>query len=459
MPLSEGALYLENTRVQYIHALCLARHGGEHDRVCAFLGKKETAEFQSSIPWARGFLNLCQSERNGEISPEFQAMKAQAGEDLHHAFPLRDVETQFQVKYKRGPVEEARGSLSYSQLMREAYPGSVYYYTTRPYRVFRVNVHRRTVEVRHEKKYTTKAQTMPTLVFPNLSDGRVYAGKRFGELIAVESPLQIRESIIGYKERRGPNEVSCQYPLDPAGSIYFDFPRFTRNFFTTGVTFTHPAMKNSNVKNDLIAQILFEAFLMVLPFERRDIHYAADRYRVQRGPVEEGAKFVAIYDQTYGSLRLSSRILEHATIQGILNKTSTVMNLRQEEGWFDKHPETAVVLDEILTCLRQQPAIISIGASADVACVGAHIVKVILPGSKGLNIRSNNEEFFVEDVFFSPHYRGLAYRGTTADVKYRPTTTTNGDAKTVVAFEALIEIPGESEMGLYNLASGEIGVA
>ncbi|MBU1965369.1 MAG: hypothetical protein KKD24_06100, partial [Proteobacteria bacterium] len=452
MPLSEGALYLENARVQYIHAMCLARHGGEHDRVCSFLCIKESPEFKSAIPWAKGFLELCRSERIGEISPEFQAMKTQAGEDPNHAFPLRDVEIQFHVKQKRGPVEEARGSLSYSQLMREAYPGGIYYYTTKPYRVCRVNIHRRMVEVRHERKYTTKAQTIPTLVFPNLSEGNVFVGKRFGDLIAVESTLQIRESIIGYKERRGPNETSCLYPLDPTGNIYFDFPRFTRNFFTTGVTFTHPAMKRPNVKNEVIAQILFEVFLMVLPVERRDIHFAADRYRVERGPIGEGARFVAIYDQTYGSLRLSARILEERTLRGILEKMAVVMKLRREEGSLEDDSETAAALGEILACLGETPEIITIGATPAPAETGGRFVRVILPGSKGLNLRSNNEEFFVENVFYSPNYRGLAYGGHGCEDAVGP----NRDVKTILALDSLLEIPGESRMGWYNPETGEV---
>jgi DEAD/DEAH box helicase domain-containing protein len=44
LPLSEGGLYLENPRIQYIHALCLARQGGEHDKVCAFLNKAESLD-------------------------------------------------------------------------------------------------------------------------------------------------------------------------------------------------------------------------------------------------------------------------------------------------------------------------------------------------------------------------------------------------------------------------------
>ncbi len=40
-PLSESTLYLENEHIQYIHALCLARPGGEHDQVSAAAGAKE----------------------------------------------------------------------------------------------------------------------------------------------------------------------------------------------------------------------------------------------------------------------------------------------------------------------------------------------------------------------------------------------------------------------------------
>jgi len=142
--------------------LCLARHGGEHDQVSSVFNIKETSDFKSSINWPTGFLELCKSERIGIIPPEFQNMKAQAGDDPNHIYPLRDVDAQFQVKHKRGPVEESRGSLSYSQLMREAYPGAVYYYMTKPYRVYRVRTYARLVEVRHEKRYTTKPSMLPT---------------------------------------------------------------------------------------------------------------------------------------------------------------------------------------------------------------------------------------------------------------------------------------------------------
>ncbi len=44
-------------------------------------------------------------------------------------------QNEFNVVQKQGMMADLLGSLSYGQLMREAYPGAVYYYATVPYRV------------------------------------------------------------------------------------------------------------------------------------------------------------------------------------------------------------------------------------------------------------------------------------------------------------------------------------
>ena len=105
-----------------------------------------------------------------------------------------------------------------------------------------------------------------------------------------------------------------------------------------------------------------------------------------------------------------------------------------------------------MACLGENPETFSIDRENNPADLTNSAVKVVLPGSKGLNLRNNNEEFFVEDVFYSPHYKGLAYRGQNGYGKKEA----NHDVKTIVALESLIEIPGESKMGLYNLEYGEV---
>lgn len=85
----------------------MARQGGEHDQLISKLQMDESTDFISSIVWPKGFLELCRSERIGIIPPELQNMKAQAGDEPNHVFPLRDVDVQFRVERIQGPVRES----------------------------------------------------------------------------------------------------------------------------------------------------------------------------------------------------------------------------------------------------------------------------------------------------------------------------------------------------------------
>ncbi len=452
MPLSEGALYLENPRIQYIHALCLVRHGGEHDQIAANLNIEDTSDFKTDLDWPEGFLELCKSERIGEIPSEFQTMKAEAGDDPNHIYPLRDVDIQFQVEHKRGPQKMFLGSLSYGQLMRESYPGAVYYYTAKPYRVYRVRIHSRIVDVRREKRYTTKPQMLPTLLFPNLTAENVYISYKYGDLTAVECGLQVRESVLGFKEQRGPNKLTVNYPLDHSAGLYFNQPRFTRNYFTTGVVFAHPALNNPNVHRNTIASFLFETFLMVIPFERHDIHFGSDKYRAKRGSINENDKFISVYDQTYGSLRLSGRILENQVLKQVLERLEKLVELLQHDNSSFENSETIVALKQILESLSEPPIEFSFHPEENLLGDANRFKKIIMPGSKGLDIKKGNEEYFIDGVFFSPVIKGLAYRGKHISEKSKKYK----DAIISLPLDSLKEIPGESKIGLYNYETGEI---
>jgi DEAD/DEAH box helicase domain-containing protein len=443
-PLAEGALYLENIRIQYIHALCLARNGGENDQICEMLNSREKAEFTSRVEFPEGFLELCKSERLGEVPSDLQSMKAESGEDPHHTFPLRDVESQFRVEFKSGPEQRQLGSLSYGQLMREAYPGAVYYYTARPYRIYRVNVHSKVANARREKSYSSKPQMLLPMVFPNLTPDNVFKSISCGELLTLECNLQVRESICGYKERRGSTENAMQYPIASDG-IYFNQPRFTRNYFTSGVVLTHPALSADKVDCELLSELVYEAFLMIVPFERRDINMAVDKHRVTRGPVKEGDKFLALYDQTYGSLRLSGRILEGDVLKRTFELSGELLNAQELSEVSDA---TRAAHAAIFKCFSAGATDYSFAveqSSAD----SASYETVILPGSRGLNITRNNEEFEVEAVFFSPLIQGLSYRG-------RHVSTTGESVTETVSIKSLAVIPGESRTGHYNYATGEL---
>ncbi|MEW6171727.1 MAG: DEAD/DEAH box helicase [Bacillota bacterium] len=445
-PLAEGALYLENRRVQYIHAMCLARPGGEHDQVVNRVVSGSPVDLDSYVNWPPGFLELCDKERLGQIPIDLQTMKSEAGDDPNHVFPLRDVESQFKVELKQGPEHRSLGSLSFGQLMREAYPGAIYYYTTIPYRVYNIKVSSKVVQVRKERRYTTKPSSLPTLVFPNLTGGNVFHSRRNGSLVQIECNLQIRESLAGFKERRGPNETSYPYPLD-AGSygLFFNQPRFTRNYFTTGVLLSHPALNDEGINGEALAHLIYESFLMMIPFERRDVNIALDRQRTTQGDLKEGDKFLAIYDQTYGSLHLSSKLLESDMLVRTL---AHAVKIASYDDLYHLSEASRKALSSLLQDAQKPVEIVAIQDSLPLID-DERVIRVIMPGTKGLAAKVANREFIIEKIFFSPSLGCLAYRGTYGD---------EGQAgvKITLPVSDVLEIPGESKIGMYDLETGEI---
>jgi len=437
-PLSESTLYLENPYIQYIHALCLARLGGEHDQIEATLNLKPLTEFSSDVKWPEKFNWLCSQERAGQIPRELQSMKSESGDNPNYAFPLRDVETQFKVEFRQGPRVQSLGSLSYGQLMRESYPGAVYYYATMPYRVTKVFFTSKTVLVRKEKRYTTKSNKLPTMIFPNLQED-IYHSYSQGDLICLESHLQVRELINGFRERRGPNENSYSYPLSGEIGIYFDLPLFTRNYFTTGAILTHPVFNEEKVDVETIATLLYEAFILLIPYERQDINFANDKFRIEVEPLKKDGKFIAIYDQTYGSLRLTSRVLEENILNRILLEAK---NVASKQELIEVNQQTFDALDLLIKSTNKPKNILALGQKI-IPLLGSSYKRVILPESKGILLTMNNEEFIVDRVFLTPD--GLKYEGKTS----RQTTE-----RFMPAVEHVKEIPGESIIGYFNFRTG-----
>lgn len=452
LPFAQSALYLHNQRIQYIHAMCLARQGGENESVC--ICRKLTEEkFTSPQDLPIDFADLCEAERIGEISLELQAMKAQAGDDPHHTFPLRDLDMQFKVEFRQGPNLFHLGSLSYAQVMREAYPGAVYYYQTQPYRVVRVRKQQRVIDVRPEKHYFTTPAALPTLILPNLTGDNLYQACRYGDLMVFECAMQVGEVVVGFKERRGNNELNSSYPLDPSTGIFYDAPKFTRYAFTSGVVLTHPALNKEHVKASLIAQIIDESFLMSLPFERQDVSAAADKHRTARDGIEAGDRFVCVYDQTYGSLRLTSHMMNEATLRDVFTKAR---DIALNDINFNLPPETLAALIEMVdSVLLPREDICGEGPSG---FNDASYVAVISPGSIGINTYKDNEEFEVEAVFFSPLLGKVAYRGHHVSEKKKDQRVNKFHSANTVIVQAdhIHPLDGESKMSYFSLETGEL---
>lgn len=448
-PLAQAALYLENRRIQYIHSLCLARHGGEHDQILEATGSNGSADLLGHLDWPSGFVELCNQERLGEIEPGLQSMKSEAGDNPNHTFPLRDAESQFQVELKSGPESKSLGSLSYSQVMREAYPGAVYYYTTIPFRVARIDAVAKIVNVFHTRRYFTSPMALPAQVFPNLSPGNVFTALEFDHALkAIECNMQIREALSGFVERRGQTKTTHTYPIsamDPQMSgITFRYPRFSRNFFTTGLILAYPNRPTDPTVLLRVAELIYETFLSLIPFERQDINFSIDRHRAERLPyAREGDRFIAIYDHTYGSLRLTSRLAELDVLRNVLRTARQVAVLPEVQA------DSGVIelLEALLISADQEPH--ELAASGEILPLADRYARVIMPGSRGLVLTKANEEANIVRVFIHPKF-GLCYK-----VEYEVHIPLE-ELDVIVPTANVGEIPGESTIGWYDYQTGEL---
>ncbi|MBB5235578.1 DEAD/DEAH box helicase [Deinococcus budaensis] len=451
-PLAASTLYLENANIQCIHALCLARRGGEHDALLTALNRDTDTDFVSPVQWPAGFLEVIEQERTGTLPAALQPLRAQAGENPNHAFPLRDVETSYKVEVRQGNGPLELGTLSYGQVMREAYPGAVYLYATRAYRVTRVNPLSRTIQARPERRFSTQPVCLPTLAFPNLDLDSIHQAEGRGSFTAIDCNVMISETVIGFAERRGPNTFNCSYPLDAHETgIYFQHNRFARNFYSTGVVLHHPALQG-DVPRSKAAEYLLEGFRMAVPFESRDIGVTTDKLRVERPGLTKGDAMIVIYDQTYGSLRLSSKLLSPGVLEAVFGHACALAENAMNLGDCD---DRAAVL-ETLALLRHLQQEVSVRATpltwlshASQEPQPEDRVRVILEGSKGICLLHANREMSIQQVYYSPR-AGLQYKGRLA------TDNSWETHLTVVAVEGVQFIPGISEMGWYDLEQGEL---
>jgi len=438
LPPMEGALYLQNRRLQYVHALCFARSGGEYDQVCEATGH-DPEPFHSPIDWPEGFLELCEKERAGDIPEELQLMKAESQDDPNHYYPLRDVDMQFQLVLKAGGKEFPKGHISYEQLMREAYPGAVYYYAAQPFRVCYVDVRNHRVILKKEKHYTTTPLMLPSMVYPRFSNP-IKVLKR-GQLLLAETNLQIRTIIQGFVERRGPNKIRREYPITEDG-IVFHQSNFTRFFFTTGVIIHHPDF--DNVPALELARILHLAFHSTIPLEAGDTGYAVGRTKAPNAILDaEERRYVVLYDETYGSLRLTSKLVEDDVIVNILtNAVSICEKLVQQED--EDYQRVLTALKAALEDAENPPQIVDVNPESGDIISSERYVQIIKPGSVGIRI-SDNAEVKVIKVFYSP--KGLIYEINTSELQATST-------KIPVGYVQPLE--GESELAYYDLENGEV---
>ena len=207
-PVEPSWLYLENRYIQYANALCAAAE-------LSAVGKSPGAEPafatlpSSFVPFVENELNPVDVVPN-DLYPLKQ--RAQAGP--HREFYLRSATEQ---EFKVGDARSAPlGRLSFSQALREAYPGAVHYYMARPYRVFGFNYRTGEIKVKRCRQWTTRPQAQ-SVVFPRFQGG-VLNLLRSDDGMVAEVELQVSERVVGFVEQRG--KVKSEHLYGPGSEYY-----------------------------------------------------------------------------------------------------------------------------------------------------------------------------------------------------------------------------------------------
>ncbi|MEF8756413.1 MAG: DEAD/DEAH box helicase [Accumulibacter sp.] len=288
-------LYLDNPYLQYSQALCAAQEYAEYG------GAQYNRVPLRSLP--EQFLQYLDNEINPVqgIPDDLYPLKQRAQSGAHYEFPIRSgIEKNFAVKLRGAPGEPRLGTLTMAQAMREGYPGAIYYYMAKPFRVVSFNYRTAEISVTRTRLWTTRADSR-CMVFPKFPGG-VIASRKSSIGFLVETGMQISERVTGFIEKRGRTQTPHAYDhLSP----YSQKP-ITRYFETTGVCWLFP---EKEVVSDAVALRLHEAFCVLCGIQQRDIGYGI--FHCKPSPYwQSECSGMSIYDNVHGSLRLTKQLHE-----------------------------------------------------------------------------------------------------------------------------------------------------
>lgn len=102
---------------------------------------------------------------------------------------------------------------------------------------------------------------------------------------------------------------------------------------------SHPVLNAPAVQVDTLSQLIYEGFLLAIPFERNDVACSAGRHLVSRLGFSVGDRYLVLFDQTYGSLRLTGRLLDEEILRAALGAASAIAQELEDVGsYLTDHP-------------------------------------------------------------------------------------------------------------------------
>lgn len=320
----DAALYPDNPILLARHALCLA-----HEVSALSLGDRPLGASPALTAPLRALFTALQ---RGEPTAELRDAQSAQGntQPPHLAFPLRACEDTYTFKGAQGGPAPA-GSITHGQLLREAYPGAVYYHGGQAWRIQRIQHREHTAVVSRERGYHTQPKTIPAHLVPDLSRPTLsdLAWPASG-LRLLEACARATESVTGFTELQGSRRSDHDYATQPA---YGQSGPLFRGYETTAMLLCHPLLDDASPGTlRHLGALLREALLHCCPREAAELAATPGIFRADRRELAAGRRFIAIYDTVPGSLRLCSALAETSVLRATLELTADLARQRYAES-------------------------------------------------------------------------------------------------------------------------------
>ncbi|MCA9298612.1 MAG: hypothetical protein KDA28_06070, partial [Phycisphaerales bacterium] len=367
----------------YAHALCTTVERRETGSTTPL--REALATFHTFV---------AKEEAGGFVHADLYPLKQRAAMSRpQYEFPLRaSTEPTYEIEVQG--TRARIGTISLSQLLREAYPGAGYLHMAQRYRVISVSPRSRRVLVARQR-YAATTAVVQTRVFPRLHGlHRTWLGT--GSLV-VEADLQVHSRVVGFRQHTAHGVEAHTY--EP-GSPYAQQP-IERFFSTTGLCFVAPdAPGASSDLEDAVGAILDRGCQM-LGLHRQDVALGRMYSRDSMLGFPAPTHGVSIYDDTEGSLRLTSDIGD--AVPSILDDLLSVVT-----GPTPLEPRTVAVLEYLRDQLGRTVPIAGDSAPIDHGAVVDGLFRLVLPGQGAFRVvDGESTSVQVRDVRYTPN--GMMY--------------------------------------------------
>lgn len=410
-------LYLDNRYIQYTNALCASVEAPEPKSV---LKKWQSA---SNVPAA--FLSMLANEidENDRVDDDLFALKQKGEGGYHLMFSMRSgAEDQFAlITNSHSP---RLGTMPWSQVLREAYPGGIYYHRSRPYLVKYINHKNGEITVQRTAPYMSTPKRVAR-VFPNFMSASEYLVSDLG--FVIECDVQVSERVTGCSVQKGSARSEIVYGQ---GS----FPRqraLSRFVRSTGVLWQFHGLHEGAEE---AARLILDRYSEDAQVHASDV--AVGRFSSKNSPSGSGeCSGICIYDAVDGGLKLTHEL--YARFEDIIERAIL----------FNAGTVTQEVMSALHTMLAGIRAckVISISSGGNIVSTqDDEWVTVVARGELAMYVNgSNSDEVRIEDWNYTKN--GIMYRFAV------PGT----DAKKSVIAPYIMPLSGTTRVVRYNADTGE----